>query len=186
MKKTVWKLLPKIFGDQFKITEAEAIQILQESIYSKHWKHGPAGAAGVMWRDKYILELFKFVLLDEDVLVRKVGRAKVQKELFYHSKPFEEFIIAAGLKYKRNKFGYLNFKNDYSKWKRLKFFKPTWKKGKITEKKLLKRLKARNKKIDDLEIAESKQRTEGLDYTAKLIRAGKYEYTPFGLRKIPD
>ena len=183
MKKT-WKLLPKIFGDQFKITEREAIKILQENIYSKHWKHGPAGAAGIMWRDKYIQELFKLVLLDEDILVKKVGRKKVQQELFYHSHILKDFIVKDGLNYKRNKFGYLNFKNDYAKWKRLKFFKPSWKKGKLTNAKLLKRLKASNKKLDAIETAESKKRIAGQEYTKALVDAGKYEITPAGLRKI--
>ena len=40
--------------------------------------------------------------------------------------------------------------------------------------------------MDDLETAESHQRLAGQLYTTKLIEAGKYEYTPFGLRKIPD
>ncbi len=137
MKKT-WKLLPKIFRDQFNITETEAIQILQETIYNKHWKHGPAGAAGIMWRDKYIRELFKLVLLEEDILVKKVGRKKVQKELFYRSHIFKEFVVVAGLKYKKNSSSYETFTNDYGSWKQLKFFKPSWKRGKITNQKSLK------------------------------------------------
>ena len=128
MKKT-WKLLPKIFGDQFRITEREAIKILEESIYSKHWKHGPAGAAGIMWRDEEIKELFNFVLLEEDILVKKVGRKKVQKELFYRSHIFKDFVHKSGLLYKKNTAGYKTFKNDYGKWKRLKYFKPSWKRG---------------------------------------------------------
>jgi len=150
MKKTVWKLLPKIFGDQFKITEAEAIKILQENIYSKHWKHGPAGAAGIMWRDKYIQELFKLVLLDEDILAKKVGRKKVQKELFYRSHVLKDFVIKSGLSYKKNTAGYKTFKNDYGKWKRLKYFKPSWKRGTKTPSffKLRQRVRASNKKLN--------------------------------------
>jgi len=183
MKKT-WKLLPKIFGDQFNITETEAIQILQETIYKIHWKHLPAGAAGIMWRDKYIRELFKLVLLEEDILVKKVGRKKVQKELFYRSHIFKEFVVVAGLKYKENNYGYLNFKNDYSRWKRLKFFKPSWKRGKITNEKILKRIRASNKKIEVMETAESKKRSAGQKYTENLIKSGEWERTPAGLRKI--
>jgi len=182
--KIKWKFLPQIFGGQFKLTEAEAIKILQESIYSKHWKHAADGAAGVMWRDKYILELFKLVLLEEDILVKKVGRKKVQQELFYHSQIFKDFVVAAGLNYKRNKLGYENFTNDYPKWKRLKFFKPSWQKGKITNTKLLKRIRASNKKIDELQTDENKLRAAGQEYTKALIDAGKYEETPSGLRKI--
>ena len=185
MKKT-WKLLPKIFRDQFKLTEREAIKILQENIYrpSYNWKHGEAKTAGVMWRDKYIQELFKLVLIDEDILVKKVGRKKVQQELFYHSQIFKDFVVAAGLNYKRNKLGYENFTNDYPKWKRLKFFKPSWQKGKITNTKLLKRIRASNKKIDALETAESKKRNAGLEYTRGLIESGQWEKTAAGLRKI--
>ena len=185
--KIKWKLLPQIFGGQFKLTEAEAIKILQENIYrpSYNWKHGAAKTAGVMWRDKYIQELFKLVLIDEDILVKKVGRKKVQKELFYHSKVFHLFVIMAGLNYKRSNSGYLNFKNDYAKWKRLKLFKPSWKKGKITHKKILKRIKASNKKIDALETAESKKRDAGQEYTRGLYKSGGWEITAAGLRKIP-
>jgi len=186
MKKT-WKLLPKIFGDQFKITEREAIKILQEQLFNNNWKHGPAGAAGIMWRDEYIKELFKLVLLDEDILVKKVGRKKVQKELFYRSHIFKDFVIKSGIYYKKNKKGYKTFTNDYGSWKQLKFFKPSWKRGKKTPSffKLRARVRARNKKIDALEIAESKQRNTGLKYTKGLIESGEWEATPLGLRKIP-
>jgi len=185
--KIKWKFLPQIFGGQFKLTEAEAIKILQENIYrpSYNWKHGAAKTAGIMWRDKYIQELFKLVLIDEDILVEKVGRKKVQKELFYHSKVFHLFVIMAGLNYKRNKFGYRDFtSNDYGKWKQLKLFKPSWKKGKMTNTKLLKRIRASNKKIDALETAESKKRNAGLEYTRGLIESGQWEKTAAGLRKI--
>ena len=185
MKKT-WKLLPKIFRDQFKLTEREAIKILQENIYrpSYNWKHGEAKTAGVMWRDKYIQELFKLVLIDEDILVKKVGRKKVQKELFWRSHVFKDFVIMSGLNYRRSNSGYLAFKNDYAKWKQLKIFKPSWKKGKITHNKLLKRIRASNKKIDALETAESKKRIAGLEYTRGLKESGEWEETAAGLRKI--
>ena len=184
MKKT-WKLLPKIFGDQFRITEREAIKILEESIYSKHWKHGPAGAAGIMWRDEEIKELFKLVLLEEDILVKKVGRKKVQKELFYRSHIFKDFVHKSGLLYKKNSASYETFTNDYGKWKQLKFFKPSWKKGRRTLDKLSKRVKASNKKIDVLQSDENKLRSAGLEYTRGLKESGEWEVTPLGLRKIP-
>ena len=186
MKKT-WKLLPQIFGDQFKITEREAIKILQENIYrpSYNWKHGIDKTAGIMWRDEYIKELFKLVLIDEDILVKKVGRKKVQKELFWRSPVLRDFVIASGLNYKRSNSGYLAFKNDYAKWKQLKIFKPSWKKGKITHNKILKRIRAANKKIDAPRAAESKLRSAGLEYTKGLIESGGWEVTAAGLRKIP-
>ena len=187
MKKT-WKLLPKIFGDQFRITEREAIKILEESIYSKHWKHGPAGAAGIMWRDEEIKELFNFVLLEEDILVKKVGRKKVQKELFYRSHIFKDFVHKSGLLYKKNTAGYKTFKNDYGKWKRLKYFKPSWKRGTKTPSffKLRKRVRAKNKKFEDLIVAGNEKLSAGQAHTTKLIKSGEWEITPLGLRKIPE
>jgi hypothetical protein len=183
MKKT-WKL--ELFLDQFKLTEAEAIKILQENIFrpSYNWKHGAAKTEGIMWRDKYIQELFKLVLIDEDILVKKVGRKKVQKELFWRSSVLKHFVIISGLSYKRTDSGYLSFKNDYAKWKQLKFFKPSWKKGKITHKKVLQRIKASNKKIDALETAESKKRKAGQEHTRGLYESGEWEKTAAGLRKI--
>ena len=186
MKKT-WKLLPKIFGDQFKITEREAIRILEDNIYrpSYNWKHGIDKAAGIMWRDEYIKELFKLVLIDEDILVKKVGRKKVQKELFWRSPVLRDFVIASGLNYKRSNSGYLAFKNDYAKWKQLKIFKPSWKKGKITHNKILKRIRAANKKLAAPQAAENKLRSAGQEYTRGLYEAGGWEITAAGLRKIP-
>ena len=186
MKKT-WKLLPKIFGDQFRITEREAIKILEESIYSKHWKHGPAGAAGIMWRDEEIKELFNFVLLEEDILVKKVGRKKVQKELFWRSPVLRDFVHKSGLLYKKNTAGYKTFKNDYGKWKRLKYFKPSWKRGTKTPSffKLRKRVRAKNKKFEDLIVAGNEKLSAGQAHTTKLIKSGEWEITPLGLRKIP-
>ena len=188
MKKT-WKLLPKIFRDQFKITEREAIKILEDNIYrpSYNWKHGIDKAAGIMWRDEYIKELFKLVLIDEDILVKKVGRKKVQKELFWRSPVLRDFVIASGLNYKRSNSGYLAFKNDYGRWKQLKIFKPSWRKGKKTPSffKLRARVKASNKKLDAPQVAESKLRSAGLEYTKGLIESGEWEITAAGLRKIP-
>ena len=147
MKKT-WKLLPKIFGDQFKITEAEAIKILQEHLFSKNWKHGKSGTLGRMWKDPMIVAAFTHVLEEEDKISKTVTRKKVQQELFYSGKKTKLFILVAGLKYHQNKTGYLNFKNDYSRWKRLPMFSPSWKKGTITIDKVRKKLAARNKKLN--------------------------------------
>ena len=105
MKKT-WKLLPKIFGDQFRITEGEAIQILQEQLFSKNWKHGKAGKLGRMWTDPVIINEFNSLLKAEDKIAKTITRKKVQQELF-KSAACLRFCQVAGLKYR----GYLNFKN---------------------------------------------------------------------------
>ena len=104
MKKT-WKLLPKIFGDQFRITEGEAIQILQEQLFSKNWKHGKAGKLGRMWTDPVIINEFNSLLKAEDKIAKTITRKKVQQELF-KSAACLRFCQVAGLKYR----GYLNFK----------------------------------------------------------------------------
>ncbi|HAT66917.1 MAG TPA: hypothetical protein DCS66_20385 [Flavobacteriaceae bacterium] len=142
MKKT-WKLLPKIFGDQFRITEGEAIQILQEQLFSKNWKHGKAGKLGRMWTDPVIINEFNSLLKAEDKIAKTITRKKVQQELF-KSAACLRFCQVAGLKYR----GYLNFKNDYAKWKRLPMFSPSWKKGTITIDKVRKKLAAKNKKLN--------------------------------------
>ena len=58
-------------------------------------------------------------------------------------------------------------------------------KGKITHNKILKRIRAANKKIDAPQAAESKLRSAGLEYTKGLIESGGWEVTAAGLRKIP-
>ena len=80
MSKITWQQLGLIFEGQFGVTAEEATEIISKEIFSNNWKHGAAKTAGVMWRDEYIQELFKLVLIDEDILVEKVGRKKVQKE----------------------------------------------------------------------------------------------------------
>ena len=130
MKKT-WKLLPKIFRDQFKLTEAEAIQILQENLFDKSkygWKYGSSGKLGGMWQDPIVVSAFTHVLAEEDKIAKTVTRKKVYAELF-KSKAFGAFIRAAGLKIYKS---HSRCTNDYSYWKALPIFKPSWQRGTIT------------------------------------------------------
>ena len=121
MKKFTWEQLGLIFEGQYKISAAEAAEILTKEIYSHHWKHGAAGKIGRMWRDPLIVSTFTHVLEEEDILAKKVGRKKCQKELFYSGKKFSQFLLVAGLV----------FKNDYAKWKKIPNFINTWKRGDI-------------------------------------------------------
>ena len=86
------------------------------------------------------------MLAEEDKIAKTVTRKKVYAELF-KSRAFETFRQTAELKiYKSHSL----CKNDYSKWKRLPMFKPSWVKGTITiDKYRIKRekLAAKNKKL---------------------------------------
>ena len=131
MKKFTWEQLGLIFEGQYKISAAEAAEILTKEIYSHHWKHGAAGKIGRMWRDPLIVSTFTHVLEEEDILAKKIGRKKCQKELFYNGKKFSQFLLVAGLVYKKDNAGYKTFKNDYAKWKKISSFINTWKRGDI-------------------------------------------------------
>ena len=143
MTKFTWKALQNLL-EQHKLSPDDAMQIILDNLFGKDWKHGSGGKKlGRMWRDPMIVSTFTHVLAEEDKLAKTITRKKVQQELF-QSDVVTQFIIVADLKYKT----YLNFKNDYSRWKRLPMFNPSWKKGTITLDKLRKRLAAKNKKLN--------------------------------------
>jgi len=130
MKKR-WKFIQKIFEDQFKLTEAEAIQILQENLFDKSkygWKYGSSGKLGGMWQDPIVVSAFTHVLAEEDKIAETVTRKKVYAELF-KSKAFRAFIRVAGLKIYKS---HSRCTNDYSYWKGLPMFNPSWQRGTIT------------------------------------------------------
>ena len=52
--------------------------------------------------------------------------------------------------------------------------------------KLCKRVRASNKKFDDLIVAGNEKLSAGQAHTKKLIKSGEWELTPLGLRKIPE
>ena len=184
MTKLTWQQLGLIFGDQFKLTASEAATILTKEVFSHNWKHGKDKQLGMMWRDSIIVSAFTHVLEEEDILAKKVGRKNVLRKLYNDGDKWNQFKIIAGLKYKKGKFGFKTFKNDYGRWKKLKFFKNVWKKGKITKIKFHKRQLRKIKAADKILSLENKQKAEGEDYTKRLIASGKYEKTPSGLRKI--
>jgi len=142
MTKFTWRDL-QIFLEQYKLTPDDAMQIVLDNLFVKEWKHGAGGKLGRMWRDPMVVSTFTHVLAEEDKIAKTTTRKKVQQELF-KSDAFETFRVTAELKYKT----YLNFKNDYSRWKRLPMFKPSWKKGTITIDRVRKRLAAKNKKLN--------------------------------------
>ena len=140
MTKFTWKDL-QTFLEQYELTPDDAMQIVLDNLFGKDWKHGSGEKKlGRMWRDDFICSKFAGVLAEEDRLAKTITRKKVQQELF-HSDAVTQFMLAAGIKYKT----YLNFKNDYSRWKRLPMFRPSWKKGTITLDKLRKKIAAKNK-----------------------------------------
>ena len=146
MTKFTWKALQNLL-EQHKLSPDDAMQIILDNLFGKDWKHGSGGKKlGRMWRDPMIVSTFTHVLAEEDKLAKTITRKKVQQELF-QSDVVTQFIIVADLKYKT----YLNFKNDYSRWKRLPMFKPSWVKGTITIDKAwakkAKKLAAKNKII---------------------------------------
>ena len=140
MTKFTWKDLQLLLEGQYNLTPDDAMQIVLENLFCKDWKHGSGGKLGRMWRDPMIVSTFTQVLAEEDKISKTVTRKKVYAELF-KSKVFETFRVTAELKYK----AYKNFKNDYSRWKRLPMFKASWKKGTITLDKLRKKIAAKNK-----------------------------------------
>ena len=142
MTKFTWKDL-QIFLKQYELTADDAMRVLLDNLFGKDWKHGSGGKLGRMWRDPMIVSTFTHVLAEEDKIAKTTTRKKVQQELF-QSDRVTQFMIVAGLKYPK----YENFKNDYSKWKRLPMFRPSWKKGTITLDKLRKKIADRNKKLN--------------------------------------
>jgi len=127
MKKFTWKSLRVLLEKQYKLTPDDAMQIILENLFGLDWKHGKGGKLGRMWKDPMIVSTFTQVLAEEDKIAKTTNRKKVQQELF-KSDAFETFRVTAELKYPK----YGNFKNDYTKWKRLPMFKPSWIKGTIT------------------------------------------------------
>ena len=142
MKKFTWKDL-QILLEQYNLTPDDAVQVVLDNLFGKDWKHGSGGKLGRMWRDPMVVSTFTHLLAEEDKIAKTTTRKKVQQELF-KSKAFNNFRITAELKYRT----YLNFKNDYSRWKRLPMFKASWKKGTITNDKLRKKIADRNKKLN--------------------------------------
>ena len=185
MTKLTWQQLGLIFGDQFKLTASEAATILTKEVFSHNWKHGKDKQLGMMWRDSIIVSAFTHVLEEEDILAKKVGRKNVLRKLYNDGDKWDQFKIIAGLKYKKDKLGYKTFTNDYGRWKKLKFFKNVWKKGKRTENKLHKRILRKINAADEVLSLGNVQKAEGEDYTKRLEASGEYERTPSGLRKIP-
>jgi|GEM_PF-6323993 len=139
MTKFTWKAV-QIFLEQHNLTPDDAMQVILDNLFDKRWKHGSGKKLGRMWTDPMIVSTFTHVLAEEDKIAKTTNRKKVQQELF-KSKACGTFIVTAGLKYS----SYSNFKNDYSKWKRLPMFKPSWIKGTITLDKLRKKVAAKNK-----------------------------------------
>ena len=146
MKKLTWPDLKKLLKGQYNLTPDDAMQIILDNLFGKDWKHGSGGKLGRMWKDPMIVSTFTRVLAEEDKIAKTVTRKKVYAELF-KSRAFETFRQTAELKiYKSHSL----CKNDYSKWKRLPMFKPSWVKGTITiDKYRIKRekLAAKNKKL---------------------------------------
>ena len=143
MTKFTWKDLQTLLEKQYNLTPDDAMQIIEENLFDKDWKHGPNGKLGRMWKDPMIISTFTHVLAEEDKIAKTKTRKKVQQELF-KSEAVGNFRITAGLKYRT----YTTFKNDYAKWKKLPIFKASWKKGTITLDKLRKKLAAKNKKLN--------------------------------------
>ena len=181
MAKLTWQQLGRIYEGAYGVTVEEAAKIISNEIFGRNWKHGSKkGTFGRMWGDEIVVAAFTHVLEEEDKLVKKFGRNKAVRKLF-KSDIFERFLITAKLTTYTN---YKTFKNDYGKWKKLKAFKNVWKKGKITSKKIEKRIKARVRAADKILKAENKNVLTGREHTKRLIASGKYEQTPSGLRKI--
>ena len=185
MKKFTWQHLGQIFEGQFKLTTAEAATILTGHIFNHKWKHGKDKNIGMMWRDKKIVAAFTNVLVEEEEIAKEVGRKKTLKKLFDDGVSWKHFKILAGLIYKKGSEGFRTFRNDYGKWKRLKFFKGAYKTGKRTENKFLKRELRKVSRRNKILNAENKDMDAGLKNTIKLLESGQYEMGPAGLRKIP-
>lgn len=190
MKKFTWQHLGQIFEGQFKLTTAEAATILTGHIFNHKWKHGRDKKIGMMWRDKTIVKAFTNVLAEEEELAKQVGRKKSLRKLFNDGVRWKQFKILAGLEYKKSALGFKTFRNDYGRWKRLKFFKNVYKTGKITSKKFEKRIKAKVYAVDKVLSAEHVQEAKGRAHTKRLLEIGDFEeikdmHGNIGLRKIP-
>ena len=178
MNKITWQQLSLILEGQFGVTAEETLRIVSKEIFSHKWKHGIKGKIGRMWHDEVVVANFTHVLEEEDRLAKKVGRKNAVKELFFYSDKLVLFALIAGLKYKRTNAGFKTFKNDYSKWKRLRFFKNVWKAGSKTLNKLRKRTRARVKKFEKQLDEENILAREGRGKTKELVDSGKYEKVP--------
>ena len=128
MKKLTWPDLKKLLKGQYNLTPDDAMQIILDNLFGKDWKHGSGGKLGRMWRDPMIVSTFTHVLAEEDKIAKTVTRNKVYAELF-KSKAFRAFIRVAGLKIYKS---HSRCTNDYSYWKGLPMFKPSWQRGTIT------------------------------------------------------
>jgi hypothetical protein len=184
MNKFTWALLRRIFEGQFKLTAGEAATILTKEIYKNKWKHNMDGKIGMMWRDEVIVATFTHVIEEEELFAKEVGRKNALRKLYKDGVKWKIFKDFAGLIYSKNR-GYKNFCNDYAKWKRLKFFKNVWIKGKITENKFLKKQLRNVSKANKVLKGENKVVADAFIRREKLIKSGEFEETSLGLRKIP-
>ena len=190
MTKFTWKHLGQIFEGQFKLTTAEAATILTGHIFNHKWKHGKDKNIGMMWRDEMIVAAFTNVLAEEDEIAKQVGRKKALRKLFDGGVRWGQFKILAGLQYKKSSKGFSTFRNDMRVWKKLKFFKGAYKRGKRTENKFLKRELRKVSKRNKILNTENKDMGAGHEYTRKLLESGEFEkikdmYGNIGLRRIP-
>lgn len=175
MNKITWQHLGLIYEKQFGVTPEEASEIIAKEIFSHNWKHGFKGKVGRMWHDEVVVANFTHVLEEEERLAKKVGRKRAVKELFFTSDKIKVFMLIASLKYKFTKAGFKTFKNDYAKWKRLKFFKSVWKRGSRVLNKLRKRTAAKINKYEAIVEAENISMGKGIDRRKEMIASGKYK-----------